>query len=199
MKLLSLALMFLAAMAGALRGGPSSDLPRGAPEAEGIDSAGILALVRALEQNINAVHSLMVVRHGKVVAEGWWAPYAAEDVHILYSATKSFTSTAVGFAVQEGRLSIDDLVLAHFPEIAPAHPSAQMQRMRIRDLLTMSTGHQNETNVLMRARKDGAWARAFLETEVEHQPGTYFHYNSGASYMLAAIVQKVTGQTVEAY
>lgn len=189
----------MVAMLGFARGSTQADLPRSTPEAEGVDSAGILALVGALDEKITAVHSIMLVRHGKVVAEGWWAPFAAQDVHIMYSATKSFTSTAVGFAVQEGLLNVNDLVLAHFPDLAPANPSAQMKKMRIRDLLTMSTGHQKETIELMRARQDGAWTRAFLETEVEHKPGTHFHYNSGASYMLAAIVQKVTGMTVEAY
>jgi CubicO group peptidase (beta-lactamase class C family) len=199
MKQLFSALILLAAMCGAVRGSTKAGLPRSTPEAEGVDSTGVLALVGALESKIDAVHSIMLVRHGKVVAEGWWAPFAAQDVHIIYSATKSFTSTAVGFAVQEGLLNVNDLVLAHFPDLAPANPSAQMKNMRIRDLLIMSTGHQKDTADLLRSRQDGAWIRTFLETEVEHKPGTHFLYNSGASYMLAAIVQRVTGMTVEAY
>ena len=199
MKQILRALIFLVAIFGSVRGNSSSDLPRSTPEAEGIDSAGVLALVDALGTNIKEVHSLMLVRHGRVVAEGWWAPYAPQDVHIMYSATKSFTSTAVGFAVQEGLLSVNDLVLARFPDLAPVKPSAEMKNMRIRDLLTMTTGHQTDTIDMLRAREDGAWTRAFLETEVEHRPGIHFLYNSGASYMLAAIVQRVAGMTVEAY
>jgi CubicO group peptidase (beta-lactamase class C family) len=199
MTRLPLVLLLLVSILGSAHGGSGSDLPRSVPEAEGIDSAGVLSLVDAMDRKINAVHSIMLVRHGKVVAEGWWSPYAAGDVHIMYSVTKSFTSTAVGFAVQEGRLSVDDLVLSFFPDLAPAEPAAQMKAMRIRDLLMMSTGHQQDTADLLRARKDGAWTRAFLATEVAHKPGTHFLYNSGASYMLAAIVQKVSGQTVEAY
>lgn len=199
MKQLPLVLLFLLMMIGPVRAVASSALPRSTPEAEGVDSANITALVAALDSQVHAVHSLMLVRHGKVVAEGWWAPYAAPDVHVMYSATKSVTSTAIGFAVQEGRLNVNDLVLAHFPEFTPANPSANMKKMRIRDLLTMSTGHQNETNEKMRARPNGDWTRSFLESEVEHKPGTHFRYNSGANYMLAALVQKVTGQTVEDY
>lgn len=176
-----------------------SRLPRSTPEAEGVDSGALLALVEALDTKIDAVHSLMLLRHGKVIAEGWRSPYTAGDVHILYSATKSFTSTAVGFAVQEGRLSINDTVLSFFPDLAPKAPSAQMKAMRIRDLLRMSSGHQRDTVELMRARADGQWRRAFLESALEHKPGTHFVYNSGASYMLSAIVQKVTGQTLDAY
>jgi CubicO group peptidase (beta-lactamase class C family) len=174
-------------------------LPRSVPEAEGVDSGGLLRFVEALEKKINAVHSIMLVRHGKVIAEGWWAPYAADDLHIMYSVTKSFTSTAIGLASQEGLLDVNDLVLSHFPDLAPEKPAEQMKQMRIRDLLRMSTGHQNDANPVVKARKDGQWTRAFLETEVENKPGTRFVYNSAASYMLGAIVQKVSGVTLEEF
>jgi CubicO group peptidase (beta-lactamase class C family) len=174
-------------------------LPRGEPEAEGVDPVGVLRFVNVLESKIHSVHSLMLVRHGKVVAEGWWAPYTASDRHIMYSATKSFTSTAVGLASQEGKLDIRDLVLQHFPELAPKAPAEQMKHMRIFDLLRMNTGHQNDMLPLLEARKDGQLRRAFLESPVEFKPGTRFVYNSAATYMLAAIVQQVSGTTLEEY
>lgn len=178
---------------------PDSRLPRSTPEAEGIDSTGVLALVNAFEKNVDAVHSLMLLRHGKVVAEGWWTPYAAGDVHIMYSVTKSFTSTAIGLAQHEGLLNIDDKVLSFFPDLAPAEPAEQLKAMRIRDLLRMNSGHQNDTISRLREHKDGQWRRAFLSLDVENKPGTRFVYNSGGSYLLAAIVQKVTGQTLDQY
>jgi CubicO group peptidase (beta-lactamase class C family) len=177
----------------------SERLPRSTPEAEGVDSAGLLALINALDGSVGEVHSMMLVRHGKVVAEAFWAPYTADDIHVLYSVTKSFNATAVGFAADEGLLSIDDLLLSHFSDIAPAQPAGQMANMRVRDLLTMSTGHDMDTMSTLRARADGQWTRAFLETNVPRPPGTYFLYNSGAAYTLAALVQKVTGMTVEEY
>lgn len=164
-----------------------------------MSSAGVLAVVAALDDLAGEIHSMMLVRHGKVVAEAWWAPYAAEDIHVTYSVTKSFNSTAVGFAVAEGLLGIDDLVLPHFPEDAPAAPAPQMQNMRVRDLLTMSTGHQVDPLNAMRARTDGQWVRGFLESAVPLQPGTFFFYNSSAAYMLGALVEKVTGMSVEEY
>jgi len=176
-----------------------SRLPRSTPEAEGVDSAAVLSLVGALEQRVDAVHSIMLLRHGRVVAEGWWAPYAPGDLHLMYSVSKSFTSTAVGLAVQEGRLSVDDKVLSFFPDLAPANPAAQMKNMRVRDLLRMTTGHEHDSAPLMRARSDGAATRAFLETDVEHKPGTHFLYDSGGPYVLAAIIQRLTGTTVEDY
>src|SRR5262245_9594802 len=84
----------------------AADLPRSSPEAQGVSSAAVLDFVRTADQKIDALHSFMLVRHGRVVAEGWWAPYRAETPHSLYSLSKSFTSTAVGLAAAEGKLSV---------------------------------------------------------------------------------------------
>ncbi len=168
--------------------------PRSTPEAQGVSSASVLALVEALDQ-VDAMNSFMLVRHGKVIAEGWWTPYRAQDNHELYSLSKSFTSTAVGMAVAEGKLSIDDEVLEFFPDVAPPQPTNNLKAMRVRDLLTMSTGHQDETATAA----DKISAQAFLAHPVPHKPGTHFKYNTPATFMLSAIVQKQTGQTVEDY
>jgi CubicO group peptidase (beta-lactamase class C family) len=159
----------------------------------------VLQLVNALDSGIHEIHSLMLVRHGAVIAEGWWSPYRAEDMHSLYSGTKSFNGTAVGMLVSEGKLGLDDLVLSKFPDLAPAQPSPNMQLMRIRDLLTMSTGHDADTIDTLRKAPNGAWTKAFLATDVPNPPGTKFVYNSGAAYVLGAIVQRTTGMSVEDY
>ena len=106
---------------------PAAELPRCAPEAQGVSSVDLLGFVQALDAAGDAavavgLHSVMVVRHGHVVAEGWWAPYKPELRHQLYSLSKSFTSTAVGIAAAEGKLRIDDPVLEFFPTEAPADP-----------------------------------------------------------------------------
>src|SRR5205823_6770870 len=119
-------------------------LPRSNPEAQGVPSAAVLAFVEDADQKIDHLHSFMLLRHGRVVAEGWWAPYDAASRHELYSLSKSFTSTAVGLAVAEGKLSVDDEVLKFFPEDAPAEPGRNLKAMRLRDLLRMSTGQQSE-------------------------------------------------------
>jgi CubicO group peptidase (beta-lactamase class C family) len=136
------------------------------------------------------------VRHGKVIAEGWWAPEAAEKAHVLWSLSKSFTSTAVGLAIEEGKLKLDDKVLKFFPDEAPAQPSENLKAMTVKDLLTMSGGHETEAQV--RDSKD-SWVKTFLAQPVPHQPGTHFLYNTPGTYMLSAIVTKVTGQTVLDY
>ncbi len=175
-------------------GATSFSFPRNTPESQGVSPAAVLDLIEALDQ-VDAMHSFMLVRHGRVIAEGWWTPYDAQSHHELYSLSKSFTSTAVGMAVAEGKLSIDDEVLKFFPEDAPAELSANLKAMRVRDLLTMSAGHQDETPTAA----DKISAKAFLAHPVPHKPGTHFKYNTPATFMLSAIVQKQVGQTVLDY
>ena len=170
-------------------------LPRSTPEAQGISSAGIREYIEAADKQVDTLHSFMLVRHGQVVAEAWWKPEAAETPHVLYSLSKSFTSTAVGLAVAEGKLSIDDPVLNFFPDDAPEQPSDKLKAMRVRDLLTMSTGHQSEPKL----SAEPTWVKSFLAHPVEHKPGSHFLYNSAGTYLCSAIVQKVTGQTVLDY
>jgi len=187
----------------------ASPLPRSTPEAQGISSAAIRAFVEAADKQsvtTNAIQSFMLVRHGRVVAEGWWLPYAADIPHKMFSLSKSFTSTAVGLAIADGKLSLDDPVLSFFPEDAPTNPSTYLKAMRVRDLLIMSSGQNPDTvahlgDVMKKdsAHSEEKMTRAFLAAPVEYKPGILFVYNTPGSYMLSAIVQKVTGQTVFDY
>jgi CubicO group peptidase (beta-lactamase class C family) len=193
-----LPLILLAAVATASE--PAAGLPRSTPEEQGISSSAMLAFVEDAEKTVNALHSVMVLRHGHVVAEGWWEPYRRDDPHVLWSLSKSFTSTGVGLAIAEGKLSLDDTVLSFFPEDAPAAPSKNLQAMRVRDLLRMNTGHhQEDVDRFSFAESEVPLTRAFLAMAVPHKPGTHFVYNTPATYMLSAIVQKVTGMTLVDY
>ena len=177
-------------------------IPRSTPEREGISSSAILAFLNAADSLIDAMNSVMIVRHGHVVAEGWWAPYDARTPHVLYSLSKSFTSTAVGLAVAEGKLSVDDPVLKFFPGEAPDSVSANLASMRVRDLLRMNTGQITEAPLGITdnpALSGQTWVHRFLAHPVPYKPGTHFLYNSPATYMLSAILQKTTGQTVLDY
>lgn len=184
-----------------LRLDKASLLPRSSPEQQGISSADILAFVEAADKEIDQMNSFMLVRHGHVVAEGWWAPYDSDTPHILFSLSKSFTSTAVGLAIAEGKLSLDDQVLKFFPDDAPAEPSPNLRAMRVRDLLRMNTGNQTEAPIRVEdpTKQADTWTKIFLTHPVPFKPGTHFLYNSPATYMLSAIVQKVTGMTVLDY
>jgi CubicO group peptidase (beta-lactamase class C family) len=178
----------------------TSPLPRTSPEAQGVSSAALLDFVNALDQSITEMHGLVLLRHGQVIAEGWWQPCGPQIPHMLFSLTKSFTSTAVGLAVAEGLLSVDDFVISFFPDKNPKRISKNLAAMRVRHLLSMVTGHKKEPN-LGRAMEDkqADWVKAFLAASVGHKPGAPFVYNSAASHVLSAIVQKVTGQPLLDY
>lgn len=200
----------------------TTQFKRTSPEAEGISSAAVLDFIQALEQHahpLDAVHGFMLLRHGHVAAEGWWAPYAPQTPHILYSLSKSFASSAIGLAVAEGLLTVDDPVLKFFPNDAPPNPGENLKAMRVRHLLSMNTGHQEDTTgkVFQRSNQrllfglgrpplDDAlhtsqdnWPRTFLSLPVENQPGSWFVYNTAATYMLSAIITTLTGETLLEY
>lgn len=173
-------------------------LPRSIPELQGVSSAGLVSFLDEVAKSGIEFHSVMVVRHGHVVAEGWWEPYAPALKHTLYSLSKSFTSTAVGLAVSEGHLDIDMPVVSFFPSEVPPEIDPKLASMKVRHLLTMSTGHVKDTIQPMRHSTE-PWVKTFLSLPVEREPGTFFLYNTGATYILSAIVQRVTGQTLLQY
>jgi CubicO group peptidase (beta-lactamase class C family) len=177
-------------------------LNRSNPEAEGISSSAILTFIRAVEQHLHpldAVHGFMLLRYGNVAAEGWWTPYRPQAPHRLYSLSKSFTSTGIGLAVAEGLLTVDDPILQFFPDDAPAKPGENLKAMCVRHLLSMNTGHHEDTTRQVFGNEDDNWPHVFLSLPVEHQPGTWFVYNTAATYMLSAIITKLTGQTLLDY
>jgi CubicO group peptidase (beta-lactamase class C family) len=189
-KLYSIGLCIIGCLAAAV----SLAFEAAAPEAQGVSSRAVIDWVDAVERDVDALHSFVLVRHGKVIAEGWWAPYEKDRPHMLYSLSKSFTSTAIGMAADEGRLSLDDKVASFFPDKAPAQPSENLARMRVRDLLCMGSGNHSDTLKPMKEGAETDWVKVFFAQPVEHEPGTHFCYNTGATYMLSAILQKTTGQ-----
>jgi CubicO group peptidase (beta-lactamase class C family) len=174
-------------------------LPRLAPESTGFSEFHVRAFLREIELRKLELHSFMVLRQGGVVAEGWWHPFREEDPHLLYSLSKSFTSTAVGLAISEGRFGIEDKVVSFFPDDVPSDPSKNLLDLNVKHLLTMSAGRETENPRELFNSSDGNWVRAFLSTEFVHAPGSRFFYDSSATYMLAAILHRVTGQTLLEY
>lgn len=191
----------------------NNSLPRCVPEQQGVASSGVLSFLEEIEQRKLELHGFMLLRHGYVLAEGWWKPYQPEVPQAVYSLTKSFTSLAVGFAVQEGRLALDDEVLDYFPEIAISEIRGNIGSMNIKHLLTMTTGHETDTarfgvsreflqhitEASVGDRTDHDYIRAFMEQPVTKTHGTHFLYNSGASHVLGEIVERVTGSRLIDY
>jgi len=174
-------------------------LPRATPESQGVDPAAIERLVRAADEEGLGMHSLMVVRHGRVVAEGWWHPYTAERRHIMFSVSKSFTATAIGMAIAEGRLDLDEPILAFFPSYATPEVVRNTAGLTLRHVLSMATGHVTDTMEIMRALPQEDWVKIFLEVPIADRPGSRFLYNSGASFILSAIIAERTGQILRDY
>src|SRR3954463_11108061 len=121
-------------------------LPESTPAAKGVDARGIGAFLDALEAAPGIEpHSLMIVRHGHAVASGWWGPYTPDRPHLLYSISKSFTSTAAGFAVAEGLMGLDDPVISYFPEFDADITAPRSRAMLVRHVASMASGHLAET------------------------------------------------------
>ncbi|WP_018616374.1 serine hydrolase domain-containing protein [Segetibacter koreensis] len=175
----------------------SNSLPHSTPEEEGVPAPAISTFLDSVNSSKHEFHSFMLMRHGKVIAEGWWNPYRKDLRHTLYSLSKSFTATAVGFARAEGKLSLTDKVVSFFPNEVPDTASANLKQLTVKDLLTMSVGQEPDpTGTVV---EDTNWVKRFFTVFITYQPGSHFLYNSMATYMLSAIVSKVTGQKVIDY
>jgi hypothetical protein len=175
-------------------------LPRSTPADQGVDAGGVLDFLDALEAEPGVEpHGLMILRHDRLVAEGWWAPYSPARPQLVYSLSKSFTTTAAALAAGDGLIDPDDPVLRHFPELDAEITDPRSRSMRIRDVASMASGHLAETFDRARALDRNDLVRGFLLLPPDREPGTVFAYNQPATYTLASIVQRVTGQTLTDY
>ncbi|PPH50027.1 serine hydrolase [Rathayibacter sp. AY1E2] len=175
-------------------------LPRSTPSARSVDAEGVLAFVEGVEAAPGVeLHGLMVVQGGDVVAEGWWAPYSAERLHLFYSLSKSFTATAVGFAVAEGLVDLDATVLSSFPELDDEITDPRSRAIRVRHVLAMASGHSAETIDRAEETDPADLVRGFLLLPPEQEPGSVFAYNQPCTFAAAAIVQRVSGQSLTDY
>ena len=177
-----------------------SSLPRSAPAAQRVDPAAILSFLDAVDERPDIeMHSLMVVRHGQVVAEGWWAPYSARRPQLLYSLSKSFASTAAAFAQAEGLLDLDDTVVSHFAEFAPDITDPRSRAVKVRHIASMAAGHTREMlgEAIMRDPQEPV--RGFLLSPPDREPGTVFAYSQPCTYALASIIQRNAGMPLTGY
>jgi len=171
-----------------------TSLPRASPASQHFDAAAFDRYLAAVAETQTNMHSVMIVRNGKVVAEHWFEGFAPDQPHVMHSVSKTFTATAVGFAIYEGYISLTDKVIDFFPDKLPADVNDNLRALEIRHLLTMSSGHDVDPK-----RGEGDWLEAFFHAPFIHQPGTEFVYNNLATYVLSAIVQKTTGLKLADY
>lgn len=177
----------------------SKKLPRAEPSLKNVDAAQIIAFLDYIKKENLELHSFMLFRSGAVVAEGFWKPYGPDRPHMQHSAAKSWTATAIGLAIAEGLINLDDRVVSFFPDLTPNDVSPYLAAMTVRDLLTMRTGHRTGISGGEWRQVTTSWTAAFLNEPVVEAPGSEFIYSSATSYMLSAILTRVTGLTAHAY
>lgn len=178
----------------------STQLPRDLPAHQGVDPAAVLAFVDAVDTDPSIeLHSVMVLRHGHVVAEGWWAPHTPERTRLVYSISKSFTSTAVGMALDEGLFSLDDTVISHFPEFEADITDPRSRRTTMRHLAMMGSGHDRDVVAEAAAKDPDNLVRGFLMIPPDAEPGTLFAYNQPCTFTLASVIQGKTGMLLTEY
>lgn len=165
------------------------------PDLLGIHPEKILNFIEYLERQKIELSSLMILRHGKIGVEGYWSPYKKEQIRSIYSLTKAFTAAAMGFLIQEGRLSLSDTVVSFFPQYIPDNPSPNLLGITVKHLLTMTSGHDKEPNF----RAKGDWVAEFFKMPVPYPPGTHFFYNNLGTHLLSEILYKITGLQLSEY
>lgn len=175
----------------------SEPLPESTPSRQAVNADGIAAFLDATEHLEQ--HSLMILRHGQVIASGWWEPYSPDRQHHLYSLSKSFTSTAAGLAVAEGLLDLDAPVLSYFPELDADVTDPRSRAMLVRHIASMASGHRTDTVEAVFGTDPERPVRAFLRLPPDADPGSLFCYNQLCTFTLAAILRRVTGQSLTAY
>jgi CubicO group peptidase (beta-lactamase class C family) len=175
------------------------DVPTSDPSAQGVDPAGVEAFAEALAGDPRIEpHGLIVQRHGHRVVETYWAPHRAHQLRLVYSLSKTFTGTALALALGEGRLSLDDLAIDHFPELG-AGIDERTRRMRVRHLASMATGHDREMLLDAIVEDPDDAVRGFFRLPPPHEPGTIFAYNQPPVLALATLLQRLTGQRLVDY
>ena len=177
----------------------AADMPRATPESQGVSSKAIIDWLDACNAEMKYMHGFVVVRHGKVIAEGAWAPFdPLTRPHMLYSHSKSFTSTAIGFLADEGKVDLDERIADIFADKMPTNPPPELLEVRVRDLLTMNFGsdasHAPKCNFAL-----ADWEKGILSRPMERRPGTKHRYDSDATYLLSCIVERKSGMRTMDY
>ncbi|MBT0769127.1 serine hydrolase [Kineosporia sp. J2-2] len=172
----------------------SVPLPRSTPSQKGVDAAGISAFIDSVAERSGVeLHSLMVLKSDSVVAEGWWAPYTAQRPGLVYSISKTFTATALAFAVAEGLVDLDATVLSYFPELDADVTDRRAREMKIRHVAAMASGHLEETLGAAELDETGNIIRGFLRIPPDEEPGSVFAYNQPCTLALSLIIQRTSG------
>lgn len=170
------------------------EIAKDIPENHRLSSRALLGFIKQIEYLKLDVNSFMLLQDGKVTTQFWRTPYRKDCPQLLYSLSKSFTSIAVGIAWDHGFLNLDDQVISFFPDKLPNHITPNLAKMTVHHLLSMNAGHHD--NIYAAVAKEQDWVQTFLSLDVEHEPGSHYRYSTHSTYMLSAIIERVTGQNM---
>lgn len=163
--------------------------PAPSPESVGVPSRAILNFLQRLDAERINMHGFLLVRRNRIAAEGYWAPWSADRKHRMYSVSKSFVALAVGMMIDEGKLALEDRVATYFPDKVPEKLHPWLAASTVRDLLTMATAHSSTSYT----RDDPDWVWTFFNLPPSHPPGTIFAYDTAATVVLTATVERLAG------
>ena len=166
------------------------------PESLGIPSSAVEDFLEEITEKRLCMHSFLLLRHGKVAAEGYWPPFNQDRKHRMYSISKSFTSIAVGMMIEEGQISLESKVSDFFPEYLPKDAHPYTRQATVRDLLMMATCNKiNSYGV----ESPNFTESFFTDSGPKHKSGQIFSYDTAATTVLAALVEKLSGKTMLEY
>lgn len=159
------------------------------PASVGIPARAVLAFLDEIAANRVCMHGFVIVRRGRIAAEGYWAPYTASDMHRMYSISKSFVSIAIGLLIEDGALALETPVAELFPDRVSERTHRYIREATVRDLLIMATPHSSQSYTI----EDPDWVETFFTREPSHPAGTIFQYDTAATVVLGTIVERITG------
>lgn len=166
------------------------------PHEVGISSSSILKAIKNLECNEIPMHSLLIMRHGKLAFEAYYAPYTEHTLHRMFSITKTFTALGISLLYQEGKINLDESITNYFPEYVNDNTHPWIKETTIRNMLQMRTCHASAT---YKVDMDTDWVESFFTVPPTHKPGTIFHYDTSAAHVMGALIEKLSGMKMLDY
>ncbi len=167
----------------------NTDIPTARPSETGVPEEAVCGFLDKLADAKIPMHAVLLMRHGKLIAEGYYAPFHQNRLHRMFSICKSLNALAIGLLEADGKLSLDDPVIQYFPDKIPECLHPFLSAMTIRDLLMMRTCHASTTY----KNSNLEWVESFFQTRPSHKPGTVFHYDTSAAHTLCMLVQRLAG------
>lgn len=164
------------------------------PESAGISSKAVLGYLKMINTHELASHSILIARGDKLICEAYWKPFDARCQHRMYSQTKSYVGLAVRLLADEGRISLNDKIISYFPEKLPEKIHPFLAELSIKNMLMMRTCFDERAKHWF-TEHNGDRVKLYFSQEATVYPGTQYSYDSSGSFVLGALVEKLTGKT----